>query len=242
MTSNQVVNSYSPSAACMRQGIASILVHIMVCRIFGTIPLSKPMPDYCQLNTWTLRNKLQRNFNKNTKVFIYENASEIIVCEIAAILSWGEELKYPCDQLEKSHWNTNYTVTTEHVSWQINNINISSSHFTFSCLIARKKAFCILFFKFDSVTAFKLITFLIFTTLRPNTSPKISLDSTEKYNKTTDRYMNEKNISIYLASGLENFPLIWIASISSTSLTSFWHKRHGVFSSCSTVCYARHPG
>ena len=63
---------------------------------------------------------------------------------------------------------------------------------SFSCLIARKKAFCISFFKFDSVTAFKLITFLIFTTWRPNTSPKISLDSTEKYNKTTDRYMNEK--------------------------------------------------
>ena len=36
---------------------------------------------------WTLRNKLQWNKNQNTKLFIHENVSEIIVCEIAAILS-----------------------------------------------------------------------------------------------------------------------------------------------------------
>ena len=38
---------------------------------------------------WTRRNKLQWNFNQNTKVFIHENASENIVCEMAAVLSWG---------------------------------------------------------------------------------------------------------------------------------------------------------
>ena len=37
-------------------------------------------------------NKLLWNFNKNTKVFINENASENIVCEMVAILSWGDEL------------------------------------------------------------------------------------------------------------------------------------------------------
>ena len=41
---------------------------------------------------WTLRNKLQWNFNKNTKRFIHENASENIVCEMVAILSWGRYL------------------------------------------------------------------------------------------------------------------------------------------------------
>ena len=40
---------------------------------------------------WTLRNKLQWNFDQNTKFIIHENASENVVCEMAAILfkeSW----------------------------------------------------------------------------------------------------------------------------------------------------------
>ena len=35
-------------------------------------------------------NKLQWNFNQNIKLFIHENASENIICEMAAILSTGE--------------------------------------------------------------------------------------------------------------------------------------------------------
>ena len=38
---------------------------------------------------WTLGNKLQWNSDKNTKLFIHENAFENIVCEMAAILSRG---------------------------------------------------------------------------------------------------------------------------------------------------------
>ena len=34
---------------------------------------------------WTIRNKLQWNLNQNTKIFIHKNASENIVCEMAAI-------------------------------------------------------------------------------------------------------------------------------------------------------------
>ena len=37
-----------------------------------------------------LRNKLKWNFIKNAKRFIHENASDKIVCEMAAILSRGE--------------------------------------------------------------------------------------------------------------------------------------------------------
>ena len=36
---------------------------------------------------WTLRNKLQWNWNRNTKLFIHENAFESV-----AILFWGDEL------------------------------------------------------------------------------------------------------------------------------------------------------
>ena len=43
---------------------------------------------------WTLMNKIQLNFNQNTKFFSHENASENIVCEIVAILSRCKWVKY----------------------------------------------------------------------------------------------------------------------------------------------------
>ena len=44
---------------------------------------------------WTLRNKLQWNLNQNTKLFIHQNASSNIVCEMAAILFRGRWVKVP---------------------------------------------------------------------------------------------------------------------------------------------------
>ena len=41
---------------------------------------------------WTFRNKLKWNFNQNTKLFIHKNASEKMVCEMAAIYPGGDEL------------------------------------------------------------------------------------------------------------------------------------------------------
>ena len=38
-------------------------------------------------------NKLQWNFNQNTNIFFHKNASQIIVCEMAAILSRGRRVK-----------------------------------------------------------------------------------------------------------------------------------------------------
>ena len=42
---------------------------------------------------WTLRNKLQWKFNRNSDIFIHENAIESVVCEMAAILSRPEYVK-----------------------------------------------------------------------------------------------------------------------------------------------------
>ena len=50
MAKEDVVHSYPPSAAYMRQWIGSALVQIMACRLFGAKPLSKPMLGYCQLD------------------------------------------------------------------------------------------------------------------------------------------------------------------------------------------------
>ena len=60
----------------------------MACRLFGAKPLSKQIPGYCQFDPYELC-----NFNQNTKNVIHENASEIIVGEMAAILSRGRWVK-----------------------------------------------------------------------------------------------------------------------------------------------------
>ena len=55
----------------------------MACRLDGAKPLSEPMLD---IVNWTLRNKLQWNSNRNSNIFIHENALENVVCEMASIL------------------------------------------------------------------------------------------------------------------------------------------------------------
>ena len=69
------INSSPPSATYLRQ-TGSALVQIMAWRQIIVV-------------NWTLRNKLQWNFNQNTTLFVHENASENIVCKTAAILSRG---------------------------------------------------------------------------------------------------------------------------------------------------------
>ena len=47
---------------------------------------------------WTLRNKLQYNFNQDAKLSYYANAYEYIVCEMAAIFFlWKLSLQALCD-------------------------------------------------------------------------------------------------------------------------------------------------
>ena len=94
-------NSPPPRATYMRQWIGSALVQIMACRLFSAKPLSKPMPCYVNLG---LRNKLQWNFNQNTKLFIHRNASENIVCEMVAILSRRKWIKLP----REGRWQTTH--------------------------------------------------------------------------------------------------------------------------------------
>ena len=45
------INSSSPIAAYMRQWIGSALIQIMACRLFGAMPLSEPVLEYCQMGT-----------------------------------------------------------------------------------------------------------------------------------------------------------------------------------------------
>ena len=52
---------------------------------------------------WTLKNKLQRNSNKNTKLFTHENEFENVICEMAAILSRGRWVNKALIN-QKDHW------------------------------------------------------------------------------------------------------------------------------------------
>ena len=48
-------------------------------------------PNQCwNIVNWTLRNKLQWIFNRNSNIFIQGNAFENGVCEMASILSWPQ--------------------------------------------------------------------------------------------------------------------------------------------------------
>ena len=42
---------------------------------------------------WTLRNKLQWNFSRNSNIFIQENVFENVVWKMAAILSWPQQVE-----------------------------------------------------------------------------------------------------------------------------------------------------
>ena len=52
---------------------------------------------------WTPRNKLQWNFDQNTKFFIHESAFENLICEMATMLSRGSWVNWTKDGTV--HWH-----------------------------------------------------------------------------------------------------------------------------------------
>ena len=55
----------------------------------GIIGTDNHLNQCCLIVNFTLRNKLEWNFNQNSSIFIQENTFENVVCEMAAILSRG---------------------------------------------------------------------------------------------------------------------------------------------------------
>ena len=101
---------------------------------------------------WTHRNKLQWNFNQNTKFFIHENASEKIVHEMAAILSRRRWDLWPYS--EGLAWSVN-------TAWIAKNINIF--HWSSVILIAMLKLWftqTIWFIQIMFIDAFFFVCFL----------------------------------------------------------------------------------
>ena len=78
------INSLRPSDASMRQKPDPKLVQIMACHFFGA---NRFMNQCLNIVNLTLGNKSQWKFNRNTYIFVRENAFENVVWKIAAILS-----------------------------------------------------------------------------------------------------------------------------------------------------------
>ena len=94
--SPRCINSPSSSSAYMRQWIGSALIQIMACRY--SVPSHYLNQGWVIVNL-ALRNKLQWSFNQNTKLFIHENASENIFCEMATMVSTGRWVKMSSGQM-----------------------------------------------------------------------------------------------------------------------------------------------
>ena len=98
-----------------RQSSLELTIQIHI-RDSNLAPYSAPSHylEQCWLLSIEPLNKLQWNSNQNTKLFIRENAYENIVCEMAAILSRGDELNVSLAMLRHS---TGYEVL--HVSFMV---------------------------------------------------------------------------------------------------------------------------
>ena len=81
-----MINSSPPSAAYMREWMGSALVQIMACAYWTP---SHFLNQRWVIVNWILKNKFQWKFNQSAKHFVHENASDNIICEMAAILSMG---------------------------------------------------------------------------------------------------------------------------------------------------------
>ena len=96
----QMYQHISPIAAYMRQSIGSALVQIMACRIFAP----SHYLNQCWVNVnWTIRNKFQWNFNRNSNIFIQGN-----------VLKMSSEKWRPCcpegDELIMTMFWSNYSL------------------------------------------------------------------------------------------------------------------------------------
>ena len=104
-TNKGLINSL-PSAAYMRQWTGSALVQMMVCRLFGTKQLSKPVLGHYILN---IGNKLQWFFNQNTNFSLTEMHLKKIICQNGGHFGQGEinwqNLKLTSYRISYTHFN-----------------------------------------------------------------------------------------------------------------------------------------
>ena len=97
------VNSSLPSATYIRQWTGLALVQIMACRLNGAKPLFEPVLTYCLLDP-------KEHISMKLKYFIQKHALQHVVCEMAAILSRGDEIK---DHYKVGTWASCHLISRE---------------------------------------------------------------------------------------------------------------------------------
>ena len=118
---------------------------------------------------WTLRNKLQWNFNRNSNIFIHENAFENVVCEMASILSRPQ-----CDNQHQD-----YTVWRRKVRCHFPVIHIHKHCYTIKTVLC------------------KSVTWLNFGRMKPSTGPLSDLRYMYSRTKGAYRQGNSLNETQY---------------------------------------------
>ena len=92
--------------------------------------LSHYLNQWWDIVNWTLRNKLQWNFNRNSNIFIQENVFECVVCEMAAILSRPQCVNQePLPEAKMTQWTKTYCIYHSHItsaSWHLKSAGIST--------------------------------------------------------------------------------------------------------------------
>ena len=78
------------------------VTHICVSKLSWSAP-SHYLKQCWNIVNWTLRNKLQWNFNRNADIFFHETALESVVCEMAAILSRPQCVNVQCGHYENMY-------------------------------------------------------------------------------------------------------------------------------------------
>ena len=91
-----IFNSLRPSDAYMRQWINH---HWFRWWLVAWSTPSHYLNQCWNIVNWIIKNKLQWNSNRNSKIFIQENAFESVVCERVAIFSRPQ-----CVKLDLFHW------------------------------------------------------------------------------------------------------------------------------------------
>ena len=95
----------------------TIIVQIMACRLHGAKTLSE---QRWNIVNWTLGNKLQWNLNRNSNIFIHDNALEHVVCEMAAILSRRQCVNSVDPRLASFHWLPPVDQGHHFTDWPVN--------------------------------------------------------------------------------------------------------------------------
>ena len=95
------INSLRPSDAYVRQESNH---HWFRQRLVAWTAPSHYLNQCWNIVHWTLRNKLQWNLNRNSYIFIHENAFENVVWKMAAILSRPQSVNFLCFTIISNPW------------------------------------------------------------------------------------------------------------------------------------------